>query len=284
MTTNKKKLTVDGITLAYEDYGEGAPVVFIHGFPTSTYSWSRVARPLSAYYRTVSFDLMGFGDSDKPLGESYSIERQAELISGAIRELQLVRPILVGHSMGGGMCLTIASKNIGNPDAIAGLALADPACYPQKLPWFFQALKVPIVPAMLLRRIPPRLAYLMVRGTAYHPKSKMKLEDMLGYILNVQKEGAAEAFVATALEIVPKDMDALVSSYPKISIPTLLIWGKQDGVIPLKHGHRLAAEIGTNHFHIIENCRHTPQEEHPEQVSRILKQFVDEATRDGANG
>lgn len=272
---SKRTLTVDGVTLAYEDRGEGRAVVFVHGFPTSTYSWSRVAGPLSECCRTVSFDMMGFGDSDKPLGESYGIPRQAELIWGSIERLGLERPVLVGHSMGGGVCLRMLRDRGADQGRVGGLVLADPSCYPQRLPWFFQALRVPLLPSLVLRRIPPWMAFHMVRGTAYHPRSGMKLEDMTGYILNVHKPGAAEAFVATAKEIVPPDIDEMVAFYPKISVPTLVIWGKQDGVIPLRFGERLAREISNARLHVVDECRHTPQEEHPEETLGAIRRFLE---------
>ncbi|MHB1000293.1 MAG: alpha/beta fold hydrolase [Armatimonadota bacterium] len=270
----KRQINVDGVNLAYEDYGYGNPVVFIHGFPTSTYSWSRVAKPLSNGYRCISFDMMGFGDSDKPLNESYTITRQADLIIEAISQLGLKQPVLVGHSMGGGVCLDIARRLGAGESGVAGLFLADPACYMQQLPWFFLALKIPLLPQMVLRRIPPILAFWMVRDTAYHRKSGMKLSDILEYVLNVRKPGAAEAFVSTARDITSGGMEEVIASYPSLSMPIQIIWGRQDKVIPPKFGKKLCREAQNADLHIVENCRHTPQEEHPEETYRLLESFL----------
>jgi pimeloyl-ACP methyl ester carboxylesterase len=103
----------------------------------------------------------------------------------------------------------------------------------------------------------------------------MKLKDMIGYILNVRKPGAAEAFIATAKGIIPRDIDKMVAFYKTIRVPTLVIWGKQDGVIPVRFGERLTQEIPNSLLHVVDYCRHTPQEEHPEETLQAIREFLE---------
>ena len=107
----KKYLTVDGVKLAYEEYGHGKPVLFLHGFGASSFSWRFVAQTLSKQLnrRCICLDLMGFGASEKPLDESYTLTRQANLVSGFISKMEIESLSLVGHSYGGGVCLTLVS-------------------------------------------------------------------------------------------------------------------------------------------------------------------------------
>lgn len=269
--TPKKKLTVDGVTLAYEDMGDGRPVVFVHGFPTSTYSWRHLVGPLSGGYRVVTFDLMGYGESDKPLDEAYTIPRHAELIQAAMSQLGIESPVMVGHSMGGAICLTIA-RELRNK--IAGMILVNPACYPQRIPWFFHALRIPIIPKLVLRRIPAWLAFYIVRGTAYHKQSKTCVEDIRPYVLSLQSEGAPEAFIATAKDIIPENIDELIASYRSLEFPVQVFWGKQDKVIPSKLGRRLAAEIPDCDFQEFDPCGHAPQDERPVEMLQMMKEFL----------
>lgn len=271
MNIKKQYIQINGIKLAYEDRGNGPPIVFIHGFPTSCKSWRSVADKLVDRYRCISFDLMGFGDSDKPLNESYTIPRHSELLMDAINKLGLTKPMLVGHSMGGGMCLYIAHKMKEN---VSGVFVSDPACYLQQLPWFFLALKVPVIPILVLRLIPPKIAYWMVKDTAFDRKSCKHYEDMYEYIINVQKAGAAEAFVSTARDINKGEITSLISNYSNLNIPIGIIWGKKDRIIPVKFAHRLASDIPDASLTIVENCGHCPQEEYPEITYNALKDIL----------
>ncbi len=195
------KLTVDGVTLAYEEYGEGEPVVFIHGFPASSYSWRRIAQWLSDSNHTVSIDLMGFGESDKPLGERYTLQRQSQLIAGAISLLGLEQPVLVGHSMGGGVCLSLLRDLGPDQDSIAGLALVDCVCYSQRLPWFIWALRIPLLPLLGMKVIPEKLGFKLLQGAMYHPRNGMPADAMQEYARTLSSPGAHEALAAVAKQI-----------------------------------------------------------------------------------
>ena len=269
----KKFINIDDYKIAYEDIGNGETVIiFIHGFPTSTKTWYEVIDYLYKDYRCISLDLLGYGDSDKPVNADYSIPAQAILISKFIKELKLNKPVvLVGHSMGGGMCLTIAAEKLIN---ISKLLIIDPACYPQKLPWFFLGLKIPIFPLLVLRKIPPKVAYHIVRNTAYDKARMKSYEHMKNYIYNVQKAGAAEAFVKTANHINKGDINSLSEKYKDISISTQIIWGKNDRIIPLNFAYRLNKDILNSNLDVLEHCGHCPQEEYPEVVAKAIKKLL----------
>ncbi|MEN6372565.1 MAG: alpha/beta hydrolase [Armatimonadota bacterium] len=269
----KKRITVDGITLAYEDYGQGKPVVFVHGVAATSFAWNSVAGMLSDTCRAVCFDLMGFGDSDKPRKEPYTYKRQAELLLGAINQLGLERPVLVGHSLGGGVCLAILQE-MGNAHqkAVSGLVLVDSVCYPQKIPAFIRFLKVPVLPALVMKVFPERW------GMKYSARSickrGMKSENVETYTRALKSKGAHSSLIATAKNIIPSNVDGFVSSYSAISVPARIIWGRYDKVIPLELGRRLAQEIETADFHIIEESGHCPQEERPDEVARLIRGFL----------
>jgi pimeloyl-ACP methyl ester carboxylesterase len=100
-------VSVDGLQISYEEYGHGRPIVFLHGFGACSYSWRAVAKELASDNRCISVDLMGFGLSDKPRDEEYTLDRQASLLRKVIDQLSLERPVLVGNSYGGGVCLSL---------------------------------------------------------------------------------------------------------------------------------------------------------------------------------
>lgn len=272
----RRYVSVDGVTLAYEDYGAGNPVVFIHGFPASSYSWRRAAQALSDGYRTVCFDLMGFGYSNKPLHVDYSIERQAELIIAAMGKLQLRSVIMVGHSIGGAVCLAALRRLGADQSLVSGLVLVNSVSYPQELPWFMRALQLPALPTLAMKLIPERWGFALLKRWMYHPKNGMSREAAREYAARLQSPGAHEALMAVAECIIPDDIDELVASYAAIQIPTLILWGRQDRVIPLSFARRLANDIPGSTLCEVNLCGHCPQEEKPEETIIHLGQFIEQ--------
>lgn len=279
---SRKYVTVDNVTLAYEDYGGGPAIVFIHGYPASAYSWREVARQLSGSHHCICFDLMGFGHSDKPLHERYTIERQAELILGAAREMGLNRFVLAGHSMGGGVALSIMRKLGTVQDTVRALVLVNSVCYPQVLPWFMLALWVPMFPRLVMKLIPERWGFMLLRHAMYHRSRGMKPEAIEEYSARLQSKGAHAALMSTARHIVPRDIQGFVELYSSICVPTQLIWGKRDRVVGAKLGRKLAKDIPDSRLLEIDDCGHVPQEEYPELVGPALRRFIDEVDATGA--
>jgi pimeloyl-ACP methyl ester carboxylesterase len=81
--------------------------------------------------------------------------------------------------------------------------------------------------------------------------------------------------LATARQMIPPDIDALSARYATITVPTLLIWGRQDPIVPLNVGERLVKILPSARLEIIDACGHCPHEEHPEQTARLMNQFLD---------
>ena len=97
-----RNLLVDGVRLAYRDRGEGEPVVFVHGTPSWSHEWRHVVPAVEAAgHRVVTYDLLGFGDSERPLDRDTSVAAQTDLLIGLLDELGLERPSLITHDIGG---------------------------------------------------------------------------------------------------------------------------------------------------------------------------------------
>lgn len=268
-------ITIDGIRFAYEEYGSGQPILFIHGFAASSYAWRKVAQSLSSKYRAICIDLMGFGYSDKPKNDSYSPKRQAELMLKAIDALKLDRPIIAGHSFGGGVCLTMMQM-LGErqKSTVSGLILLDAACYPQKLPYFIRNLRIPLLSWLALKIFPERWGFLSLKGTIYKDEHQAE-EAITEYANRLKSKGAHEALIATAKEIGPHDIDALIDSYSKISVPTLILWGGCDSIIQVELGYQLAEQIPNSEIQVFDGCEHCPHEESPDEIASSIDQFFD---------
>jgi pimeloyl-ACP methyl ester carboxylesterase len=263
---------VDGVLIAYEERGEGPPIVFVHGLAVSSYTWREVARALSGSHRTVCLDLMGFGFSAKPRDEPYTLGRQASLLHDLMVELDLRGATLVGHSYGGGVCLSLMRHCQGLD--VAGLALVGSMCYRMKLPWSLRLLRVPVLGRLCAELTPARISMKLALRKAYYRNDRLSSETVAHYAERLRSPGARAALVATTKQIVPANADDLIASYQRISVPSLVVWGRHDAVIPLEHGERLACEIPDAELAVIEDCGHSPQEELPERTAEVIGDFL----------
>jgi pimeloyl-ACP methyl ester carboxylesterase len=267
-------VVVNGVRLAYEDRGIGRPVVFVHGYAASSATWRQVAHSLSDSYRTVALDLMGFGRSEKPARQLYTIERQASLLRGFLAQLDLDDFVLVGHSYGGGVCLSLLRLDHGLH--IRGLALMDTICYPQPLPTGVRLLRMPVVGGLALRLLPAEAVVRYTLRQGYHKPVVLNPELVKAYAEALRSPGGRQAMVETARRILPQDVDGLVRSYARISYPTFILWGERDRIIPVALGRRLSGQIpgAASQMVVLKDCGHVPQEEMPERTAELIGDFL----------
>src|SRR3954470_7639326 len=119
----------------FEKQGSGPPVVLVHGLGAYSFSWRDTVAALKGSYTTYAVDLLGFGQSPAPPGFPNTMAAQADAVSAFIKAQSLVDPILIGHSMGGGISLRIAEQagKSGQPN-LKKMVLAAPVAYsPPKL-------------------------------------------------------------------------------------------------------------------------------------------------------
>lgn len=272
--SDRAAVVVDGVTMAYEDRGAGRPVVFVHGLGASSRSWWRVAHLLANSYRTISLDLMGSGRSQKPGNQPYTLQRQATLLKGFLSELKLDRFALVGHSYGGGVCLSLLSRE--HQFTIRGLALIASICYPQRFPLWVQLLRTPLLGELMLYAAPATALVRWVLQHSYYRPVMIDRELVTAYAEAVASPGGRHALLETARRIIPKDMDRLIASYPRISCPTFVLWGDHDPLVPVQLGRKLSAQIpgAASRMVVLKDCGHIPQEEMPERTAELIGDFL----------
>ncbi|HEX2227526.1 MAG TPA: alpha/beta fold hydrolase, partial [Candidatus Binatia bacterium] len=134
------------LNLHYASYGQGRPLLCIHGFGASSYSWQRILPQVAKKNHVVLLDLKGHGASPKPVDSAYSLRDQADLVAEFIKQHDLRDLTLVGHSMGGGIALLVSLGFLNEaPGRISSLILIDTIAYPQKLPGFIRLLRFPLL-------------------------------------------------------------------------------------------------------------------------------------------
>ena len=228
------------LELQYETYGQGDPVIFLHGLGGSLYTWRHLVGPLAPHYRLLLFDLKGAGESPKPYDGKYSMFDQADLIYRFILQNDLQQVTLVGHSFGGGVALLVALKlTQKEPARLSRLILLDTIAYPQKLPGVIRMLRMPVLGWLGLHLIPDQTKVHSMMESLYYDDSKISPEDVEAYAAPLALPGAKQALRETARQIIPDNIDEITGMYPRINVPTLIIWGQEDKIIPLENGVRL---------------------------------------------
>ena len=265
-----------GTQLHCETHGRGPPVLLIHGFGASSYSWRHLVPALAERHSVVLVDLQGFGRSPKPPDARYCIHEQARLVAALVRERGLGRPTIGGHSFGGGVALLASLALAGDArHRPARLMLFDSIAYRQPLPLFLRVLRTPLVGPLGVRLVPDRMQSRYVLRLAYHDDNAVPPDAVEAYAAPLALPGAKRALVRTARNIVPGDIDAIAARYPSLAMPTLIVWGRQDAIVPLAVGERLHREIAGSRLVVFDRCGHIPHEERPDDARRTVLAFLD---------
>lgn len=273
METGRKTFVYDGVNISYIDRGSGTPMLLLHGFGASSYSWRHIINRFAKEYRVLAVDLKGFGLSDKPNDSNYSVKDQSNIISKFIEENHLRDVILIGNSFGGAVAL-LTSVELRESSNIKSLILLDSAGYEQDLPFFIQILRIPFLNRLSLSLVPDKINAKMILDKAFWDDSKVTEEMVSVYANYIGLSGSHHALIMTAKNIVPNDIASIMQKYKNINVPVLIIWGERDEIIPLSIGQRLEKDIPGARLRIISNCGHAPQEECPEETIHLIDNFL----------
>jgi pimeloyl-ACP methyl ester carboxylesterase len=261
---------IDGVSVHYQEKGTGKPLVLLHGFTSSTYSWKDVFEPLSQNFRVIAVDLKGFGFSGKPDGD-YSRRAQATLVGHLLDYLKIEKAWLCGNSMGGEIALNFALQN---PQRVAGLILIDSAGVNvtgsgSLAPRY---LLLPVV-GRVLTALALTSDKLVRQGLekSFYDQTKVTNERVAYYYRPLKTRGGQLATVRARTQA---NEFPIEPELERISMPTLIIWGAQDALIPLEAGYKINKLIKESKLVIFDSCGHLPQEEMPARVVDEVTTFI----------
>ncbi len=262
--------------LEYEVHGSGPPMLMVHGFASSRFTWRNLVEAYEHDYTVITVDLLGHGASPKPRSADYSISYQARLLHELIREKELSDLTLLGHSYGGAVALKLCLDLLDeSSDCLRRLVLIGGAAYQQPFPPFIGILRRPILGRIIPLFAPPMFSAKRALQLAIHDQSRVTPEQLEGWAAPNREPGIKNSLRQTALQILPDNLASLTSRYSEIEVPTLLMWGSEDRVVPLSIGQRLSKEIPKAELHIVDDCGHIPHEELPEDTLDILDPFLE---------
>jgi pimeloyl-ACP methyl ester carboxylesterase len=262
-----KFIIVNGQTIHYLQQGSGKPLILVHGFAGSTYTWRKLILLLADHYTVYALDLLGFGLSDKPGDGNYDLEAQGKLVIGFLDALHLPNATLAGHSMGG---VVVGYAALDAPAKVDSLILVSPGFYGKGAPGFLRYLFFPLnrVMAQQFYKKAVRAASL---NRSFYNKSLVTDELIDAYLLPTKTPNAADALARMMSSVSTRTYEGLAE---KIATPSLLVWGDHDTNNLPQDGERLKKEIKQSRLVTIKECGHYVQEEKPEDLARAIKDFL----------
>lgn len=226
-----KKVTLpSGVSMAYTDEGKGPEtLIFIHGLGSYLPAWDKNVAELRQHYRCIAIDLPGYGKSDKT-GVTAGMAAYADDVLALMNALKLKQAVLVGHSMGGQIAITVALKA---PQRVKKLVLAAPAGFETFTDQQKQLFKMTVTPESVLKTTPEQVAAnFKVNFHQMPPDAQYMIEDRLKMAESAQF-GAYSAAVAGSVAAM---VDEPVYEWlPQVQVPTLILFGEQDALIPNRY-------------------------------------------------
>jgi pimeloyl-ACP methyl ester carboxylesterase len=257
-----KEVLIFGQPIKYLEAGTGPTVILLHGLGGSTQNWMYNIGPLSQQYRVIVLDQIGFGRSARP-AINYRVRTYVDFLEQFYQTLNIERATLVGNSMGGWIAAIFATSF---PEKVDRLVLADATGYAP----------------------PPGFDYKSLYGLNTSTREGMKL--MVGKVLfnkslntdaminqfMAQRMTAGDGYTINSLiESVIRGEDFLESKQlQQIKAPTLIVWGREDGLTLLAEGERLKKDIPNSKLVVFDQCGHFPQIEKASEFNAAVLEFL----------
>jgi pimeloyl-ACP methyl ester carboxylesterase len=269
MSIEKKTCSVSGNTIAYLHSGSGEAVLLVHGITTYSFIWKDIIPSLAADYEVFAVDLLGCGDSDKPLSVSYSIKDHAARIKEFSTTLGIRKLHYVGHDLGGGMGQILAVRY---PTLFYDLTMINTVGYDY---WPVQpiiAMRTPIFRQFLMATMDIGAFGLIVRRGIYH-KERFTPELMDLFMKPMLKPGGRRAFLHFAKCLNNRDLMEIQKELRELAVPVLIIRGDADPYLSAAISEKLHSEIPESLLIRIPTGGHYLQVDEPEQIAQEIKTF-----------
>lgn len=273
---------VDGVGLHYVQTGSPSPniehpnLVLLHSFGSSTFSWRKVAGSLGETAQVTAFDLPGFGFSERPAvteaSNPYTPQAQLELTLGLMDVLGIEQAVLVGHSSGAALAVEVA---LAHPERVAGLVLVGPVLQsggPSALVRaVFNTPQATRVGPYIVRQFAEEPGLELLRRT-YADPDRLTDADIVGYRRPFQATNWDRALWEVTKANRPVD---LLPRLGEVQIPTLVVVGAEDGVVPPEQHRQVADAIEGAQLEVLEGCGHAPQEECPQRFLEAVRPWLE---------
>jgi pimeloyl-ACP methyl ester carboxylesterase len=275
--TSSREIELHGHPVTYHRVGAGPAVLLVHGITSSSKTWRAVMPALAENYDVIAPDLLGHGRSAKPRGD-YSLGAYASGLRDLLVALEVPSATVVGHSLGGGVAMQFAYQF---PERVQRLALVDSGGLGSEVSLVLRAATLPGAEYVL-----PLLASTPLRGAAAAAGSVLgrvglrasaDVRGMAEGFESLGDAGARRAFVHTARSVIDptgQRVDATDRLYLAEHVPSLIVWGERDRMIPVQHGRAAHELMPNSRFEVFPGAGHFPFNDDPDRFVALLHDFI----------
>ena len=275
-------LELHGERIAYRDDGAGEALLLIHGMAGSSATWRAVIPELAKKYRVIAPDLLGHGESAKPRGD-YSLGAFAAWLRDLLDELGIRRATVIGQSLGGGVAMQFTYQH---RDYCQRLVLIGSGGLGPDLNLVLRILSapgaefvLPVVAPQPVLNLGNKLGSWLASAGIQSPRAG----EMWSAYCSLSDRPTRQAFLRTLRSVVDyrgQAVSALGKIHVSHGLPTLLIWGEQDRIIPVAHGYAAHEAVPGSRLEVLAGVGHFPHVESPTAVVGILNDFIAATGRD----
>ncbi len=269
-------IPIAGMQVHLRDEGprdDPLPIVLIHGTSASLHTWEGWAAALRGQRRVIRFDLPGFALTGPNRQDDYSVEAYVRFVTAVMDQLGVQRFVLAGNSLGGQVAWATA---VALPQRVAQLVLVDASGYPPEsasvppsLPLGFCIARMPALRVLTQYTLPRSIVEKSVRNV-YGDPARVTPELVDLYVDMTLRAGNRKALGRRMDQGYTGDVAGLKT----LAIPTLILWGGQDRLIPPEFGQRFARDIAGSRLVMFDDLGHVPHEEDPARTVAVVKTFL----------
>ncbi|CPR05484.1 alpha/beta hydrolase [Mycobacterium bohemicum DSM 44277] len=273
-------LELHGDRIAYRDAGDGPALLLIHGMAGSSDTWRAIIPRLSKQFRVIAPDLLGHGMSAKPRGD-YSLGAFAVFLRDLLDELGVDRATVVGQSLGGGIAMQFAHQHRDYCERLVLIGSGGLGPELSPLLRFLSApgaeLLLPVIAPQPVLNVGEKLGSWLTSAGIRSPRTGQ----MWHAYASLSDAQTRRAFLRTLRSVVDyrgQAVSALNKLHVAADLPTLLIWGDHDRIIPVAHAYAAHDALAGSRLEVIEGVGHFPHAEAPSAVADILEDFIASTT------
>jgi len=264
---------IAGMAVHLRDEGipyDPSPIVLIHGTSSSLHTWAGWVDALKGSRRVITFDLPGFGLTGPSLDGRYTADDYVAFMRKFFDAFGIRKCVLGGNSLGGDVAWQTA---YAMPDRVEKLILVDAGGYPlnpSSMPLAFRIANTPVVNHLMEKLLPRRLVQDSLINV-YGDPSKLKSETVDLYYDMALREGNRRALIQRFQQT---DFGSHADRIATLTVPTLIVWGGRDQLIPASNAERFHRDIQGSQLALFQDLGHVPQEEDPGQTVSAVKVFL----------
>jgi len=273
-----QNVSIHGHDVSYRGGGSGPVVVLIHGMAGSSVTWEPVLDELTRHCTVIAPDLPGHGDSDKSRGD-YSLGAHASSVRDLLLALGHERATIVGQSFGGGVAMQLAYQY---PERCERLVLVSSGGLGQEVALLLRALTLPGAEHLMPIACNGRVRDAGAAVTGFLDRLGLRpvpaVAEMWRSFASLSDASTREAFQHTLRSVVDlhgQRVSAADRLYLAADVPTLIVWGDRDPIIPIDHGVAAHEMIPGSRFEVFEGSGHYPHCEQPQRFVDLLVDFVE---------